>query len=256
VKGGGSDAEATGGEEEGDELRARLLAAAAAVFARSGYAGTKVMDIVREAGLSAGALYGRFESKNDLLREAVVRRSTQGGFMLGGAASLRGLFRGTARLTNQPLTDGEAMRLEAYVSARREPAVADALADAHAGWRANIQPLVDAAIADGALSDDFDPEAVLFLFRTLYLGLLLQRASGMHAPDDTAWVQLVDHVARSLARPMEEASRQITAGPHGQGDALHDSHVPAERRGADDPAERRGADDPAERADDQQEERT
>ena len=201
-------------EEEGDELRGRLLAAAAAVFARNGYAGTKVMDIVREAGLSAGALYGRFESKNDLLREAVVSRSARAGFVVGGAGSLRALFRGTARLVRRPLNDNEAMRLEAYVTAPREPAVSEALAAAHTEWRANIQPLLDAAVAEGTLSPDHDPEATLYLFRTIYLGLLLLRGSGLPGPDDTAFVRLVDHVARGLGRPMDDATRHITAGPH------------------------------------------
>ena len=45
------------------------------MFRRQGYAGTKVMDIVREAGLSTGAVYGRFQSKNDLLRAAVLERT-------------------------------------------------------------------------------------------------------------------------------------------------------------------------------------
>ena len=201
-------------EGDGDELRGRLLAAAATVFARNGYAGTKVMDIVREAGLSAGALYGRFESKNDLLREAVVSRSRRGGVMAGGAASLRGLFRAAARQARQPLRDAEAMRLEAYVTARREPAVADALTEAHDEWRANVQRLVDAASERGVLAPDHDPEAVLFLYRSLYLGLLLLRGSGMRTPDETALVRLVDHVARSLARPMDEATMQITADRH------------------------------------------
>ena len=59
-----------------DQLREQLLRAAAAVFARQGYDGTKIMDIVRESGLSTGAVYGRFRSKNDLLREAIVTRSS------------------------------------------------------------------------------------------------------------------------------------------------------------------------------------
>jgi AcrR family transcriptional regulator len=201
-------------EDEGDELRSRLLAAAATVFARNGYAGTKVMDIVREAGLSAGALYGRFESKNDLLREAVVRRSARGGFAAGGGSSLRAVFRHAARSVGRPLNDNEAMRLEAYVTARREPAVSDALEAAQAEWRANIQPLVDAAVADGSLSPDLDPEATLYLFRTIFLGLLLLRGSGLPGPDETAFVRLVDHFARGLGRPIEEATRHITAGPH------------------------------------------
>src|SRR3954465_8646738 len=56
-------------------IRVRLLDAAARVFARRGYEGTKIMDVVREAGLSTGAVYGRFQSKNDLLRAAVVERA-------------------------------------------------------------------------------------------------------------------------------------------------------------------------------------
>jgi AcrR family transcriptional regulator len=183
----------------GDQLRARLLAAAATVFARNGYAGTKVMDIVREAGLSAGALYGRFSSKDDLLREAVVRRSVQGGQLVSGVESLSQLFSLNAMLINKPLLDPEAMRLEAYVSARREPAVAEAVAAAHAQWRANVQPLVEAALAEGSLAPDLDPEAVLFLFRTVYLGLLLHRGSGLPSPDETSWRTIVDHVAASFA---------------------------------------------------------
>ena len=209
----GALADPPGGD--GDELRARLLAAAATVFARHGYAGTKVMDIVREAGLSAGALYGRFGSKDDLLREAVVRRSARGGVMAGGARSLKGLFTGNARLVNLPLADAEAMRLEAYVTARREPAVADALADAHGEWRANVQPLIDAATTDGSLAPEFDPESVLFLLRTLYLGSLLHRGSGLPSPDEGSWVALVDHVIASLRRPGEP---QHSAAGQGRAD--------------------------------------
>ena len=58
-----------------DALRDRLIAAALRVFARKGFEGTRILDIVREARLSTGAVYGRFQSKTDLLREAVVSGS-------------------------------------------------------------------------------------------------------------------------------------------------------------------------------------
>ena len=57
-----------------DPLREQLLDAAARVFAEKGYFGAKIMDIVREAGLSSGAVYGRFDSKDELLMEAVLSR--------------------------------------------------------------------------------------------------------------------------------------------------------------------------------------
>ena len=80
-----------------------------------------------------------------------------------------------ASANHEPLSDAEAVRLEAYVTARREPEVAAAIAEAHAQWRAEVQPLVDAALADGTIAADVDPEAVLYFVRTMHLGLLVQR---------------------------------------------------------------------------------
>lgn len=185
--------------DDGDPLREQLLDAAARVFARKGYAGTKIQDIVREAGLSTGAVYGRFGSKDDLLREAVVRRTAnaaQLGVPVG--ARVADLIERSAALSASPLTDDEAVRLEAYVTARREPEVADAVADALAAWRNVIQPLVDAATADGTVARDIDPEAVLYLLRTLHLGLLLQRGAGAVAPDPTAWNDLITRIVASF----------------------------------------------------------
>jgi AcrR family transcriptional regulator len=193
---------ASGGETLGaDELRERLLRAAAAVFARQGYDGTKIMDIVRESGLSTGAVYGRFRSKNDLLREAIVTRSTSAARLgVDGIDRVADLIAAGVTRTDRPLTDGEALRLEAYVTARREPEVAQALADSHAAFRERMAPLVAQAQRDGTVSDDIDPDAVLFLVRILHLGLLLHRGSGLPGPDEKAWQVLVERIVASFGR--------------------------------------------------------
>ena len=182
-----------------DDIRERLLGAAAAVFARQGYDGTKIMDVVRESGLSTGAVYGRFRSKNDLLREAIVTASA-GVARLGveDVDRVADLIAAGARRTAGPLSDAEALRLEAYVTARREPEVAAGLAESHQVWKAALAPLVEAARHDGTVADDVDPEAVLFLVRILTLGLLLHRASGLPAPDDDAWQALVARIVASF----------------------------------------------------------
>jgi AcrR family transcriptional regulator len=46
--------------------RAQILAAAMACFARQGYHATSMDDVVRESGLSVGAIYSYFASKEDL----------------------------------------------------------------------------------------------------------------------------------------------------------------------------------------------
>ncbi len=48
------------------QRRAQILAAAMACFARQGYRATSMDDVVRESGLSVGAIYSYFASKEDL----------------------------------------------------------------------------------------------------------------------------------------------------------------------------------------------
>jgi AcrR family transcriptional regulator len=98
-----------------------------------------------------------------------------------------------------PLTDDEAMRLEALVAARREPEVAEALREADRVRRRRLQPLFEAASRDGTIAPGLDAGTVLFLVRTIYLGLLLQRGAGSEPPDPEAWEALVRLVADAIA---------------------------------------------------------
>jgi TetR/AcrR family transcriptional repressor of nem operon len=51
----------------------RIVSAAARAIRRSGYAGTGVADIMKEAGLTHGAFYAHFESREAMLAEAAQR---------------------------------------------------------------------------------------------------------------------------------------------------------------------------------------
>jgi AcrR family transcriptional regulator len=203
-----------------DHLRERLLAAAATVFARQGYEGTKILDVVRESGLSTGAVYGRFRSKNDLLREAVVTRAANAASFLDvGTGRVADLITEMAVNTDGPLLDFEAMRVEAYVTARREPEVAGAIADAYEAWRGSMAGLVDEARRDGTLAADVDPSLVLFFVRILSLGLLLHRGSGAPSPDPDAWAAFVDRLLGSFGDPSVTATDDpLTVSPEVEDD--------------------------------------
>lgn len=189
--------------EGADPLREQLLEAAARVFAAKGYSGTKVMDIVKEAGLSAGAMYSRFSSKNDLLTEAVVTRAVPANTERVREGRVADLIMGIADRHRHPLSDVEAMHLEAYVTARREPDVATAIYEVLRRRRAALEPLVQQARADGTLGEGRDAEPVLYLLDTLRLGLLLQRAAGVSPPDNDAWEDLLRMVVDSFTTPAE-----------------------------------------------------
>ena len=49
------------------ETRARLLEAAARVYARRGFSGATLDEVAAEAGFTKGAVYGHFGSKENLL---------------------------------------------------------------------------------------------------------------------------------------------------------------------------------------------
>lgn len=65
---------ATTSERAEDEQADRITAAALALFAERGYAGTALADVAQRAGVSMTVLLGQFPSKDDVFREVV--RST------------------------------------------------------------------------------------------------------------------------------------------------------------------------------------
>ena len=63
--------------EQTEETRRRLLDAARRVFVRRGFAATSLDMVVREAGLTKGAVYSRFRSKADLFLALLEERIAQ-----------------------------------------------------------------------------------------------------------------------------------------------------------------------------------
>jgi len=62
--------------DEKSERERRILTAAAALIVRFGYDKTTVAEIAREAGVSKGAIYLHFESKEDLFEALLEREVT------------------------------------------------------------------------------------------------------------------------------------------------------------------------------------
>lgn len=122
------------------------------MFAREGYAGTRILDVVREAGVSTGTVYGQFRSKNELLREAVVGASTKGGVLVGSAASLGDLIRFRHPPVRPAALQLRGAAARGYVTARREDEVGLAIGEAYDRWRVGVEPLVAAAEAGGEIA--------------------------------------------------------------------------------------------------------
>jgi len=87
-----------------DASHERIVSAAARAIRRSGYDGTGVADIMKEAGLTHGAFYAHFASREAMLEEAAQRACTE------SAAAVADVVAGT------PPGSALASMLRAYLS--------------------------------------------------------------------------------------------------------------------------------------------
>ena len=60
------------------DIRDRILAAATRVFSEKGYHSSTIQDVVRESGLSVGAIYTYFSGKDELIRLSCDQIATRG----------------------------------------------------------------------------------------------------------------------------------------------------------------------------------
>jgi len=60
-------------KEEAAETRARIIRKASKEFNQHGIAGTGLADVMKSAGLTHGGFYKHFQSKDELVAEALER---------------------------------------------------------------------------------------------------------------------------------------------------------------------------------------
>jgi TetR/AcrR family transcriptional regulator, transcriptional repressor for nem operon len=65
----------------------RIVSVAARAIRRSGYDGTGVADIMKEAGLTHGAFYAHFESREAMLAEAATRACAESAAAVAGVVA-------------------------------------------------------------------------------------------------------------------------------------------------------------------------
>jgi TetR/AcrR family transcriptional regulator, repressor for uid operon len=192
-----------------DLTRARLVEAAAAVFSERGYDGAGVQEIARRAGLTTGAIYGRFTGKAELLREAIEQCSSDeldelfNQHRFDGHASDIVRIAG-AHLVERPDDDahqGNALLLEAFVASRRDPEIRDAVRALVQERAGKLAEVLEAAKADGSMDDSLDTDAVVTFCHAVGLGFLIFDAIDIDLPRPGPWEELITRLVAAIAAP-------------------------------------------------------
>jgi AcrR family transcriptional regulator len=190
-----------------DPTRDRLIEAAAAVFAEKGYDGAGVQEIARRAGFTTGAIYGRFRGKAELLLAAIEAHTTNELEQLFADHRFEGrvtdvLTTVGSHLLTDPFDEGQALLLEAFVAARRDPEVAQLMRERLDHRAQTFAALVEDAKASGLVAEELDTEAIVRFCHAVGFGFLLFGAIDLQPPRAAPWEQLIEQLVRALGHPV------------------------------------------------------
>lgn len=172
------------------EIRVRIVAAAARVFSEKGYHSSTIADVVREAGLSVGAIYTYFSGKEELFREGCDLTAARGleelAERLAGASTTVERMTIAIELYVETIDEfvgapGQVSLIQAWAEADREPRVRQMLAARRERLVGAGQLLLSQGVASGELPAWLDVDAVTRGFLALLDGLLLQRIEAGNA---------------------------------------------------------------------------
>jgi TetR/AcrR family transcriptional regulator, mexJK operon transcriptional repressor len=190
--------------------RHAILAAATSLFAQHGFAETAVSAIAAAAGVSHGAVFVYFPTKEALFRaavleplEAVERTFTVEESRISSVESLRRLVLGQIQAV---LDLRESLRLAQYVLGRHEqfPDLAAALFAVAERFVGVITRLVSAAQAADELAQG-DPRAAALAYFAFLNGLALVNFGGEDPP---YWEAMAHHALRLLGFPRRWSGRE------------------------------------------------
>lgn len=192
--------------------KAQIMDAARACFMRKGFARSTIQDICQEAGLSPGAIYRYFKSKDDIVlaigdqtRDAVLAMVEA---MRGRRTALEILdFLGEHFFGSLVGTE-ESIRVdvELWAETLRNPKMQEVFHRSILNWRDAVAALIEKGQAEGLFPASLDPGDCATVFIAMYLGLELQLALNPELVD----VQRFYNAARGLI--WREAWDQLSKG--------------------------------------------
>ena len=162
------------------ETRAEILGAAMTLFARSGYEATSVAEICEAAGVSKGAFYHHFSSKQEiflaLLNNWLALIDSQLDYARQGADNVPQAIMRMSDLMRSVFETAVGqlpMFLEFWTQASHDPLVWQVVIEPYHRYQAYFRSMIEQGIEEGSLKL-VDPDVAAKAIVSLALGLLLQ----------------------------------------------------------------------------------
>jgi AcrR family transcriptional regulator len=184
--------------------------AAERLLIRDGITALSARRVAHEAGVNHGLVHYSFDSMADLAlntaRRATSRLIERQQQMYEGPGSFLDKWRMAMSFLDEDITTGyPKLMFELSALGWNDPALAGAIADMDARWRAVLTDAVTHALAEYGLKEsDYPIDALVALIATFNLGIEAERLVGV----STGHAALVDWIDRLLLGLDERASRR------------------------------------------------
>ncbi|MDX6247940.1 MAG: hypothetical protein QOF10_1300 [Kribbellaceae bacterium] len=165
--------------------RAQIVAAARSCVAEQGFHKTTMADVIRESGLSAGAVYGYFKSKDEIV--AAIADEALGSIdklfdellarpePLTPVGALQTVLEHVIFLAEQPGGDVTRIAVQAWAEALHNEAIHATASSKYLLLRGYFVEIARRAQADGTIDADTDPEYIAQVLFGMLPGFILQR---------------------------------------------------------------------------------
>lgn len=165
--------------------RAQIVAAARHCVLDEGFHKTTMADVIRESGLSAGAVYGYFRSKEEIVAaiaedalstvDEVFERILASEEVVTPLMALEKALNHVVEVSERPGGDVTRIAVQAWAEALRNPAIMTTAAGKYLQLRDNFEAVARRAQADGTVDPDTDPRYIAQVMFGLVPGFVLQR---------------------------------------------------------------------------------
>ena len=172
-------------EEHRLARRAQIVAAARTCVISEGFHKTTMADVIRESGLSAGAVYGYFKSKEEIVAaiaedalssvDELFEKILATEQPLTPLAALEATIEHVVTVAQRPGGDVTRVAVQAWAEALRNESIREVAQDKYLRLRDHFLEIARRAQADGTLDPDVAAEDVAAVMFGMIPGFVLQR---------------------------------------------------------------------------------